>query len=135
MLGSGGRNSSNQRICDSNLTHSIDTMSRGWDRNGLTPTPRSRLNSWTYSRVDDPKAEAELLTHLAPPLLTQARRAHHEDLLSLIPQHELLRDETRFDGLAQSDIVGDQQADPRHSERLDQRQELVVLNVDAGSER
>ena len=85
--------------------------------------------------VDDLEAEAELLAHLALPLPAQARRADHEDLLGLVAQHQLLGNEARLDGLAETDIVGDQQADPRHPERFDQREELVVLDVYPGPER
>ena len=110
-------------------------MSRGWDRNGLTPTPRSRRSQWTCSGVDDLEAEAELLAHLPLPLATQARRADHEDLLGLIAQHKFLGNETRLDGLAETDVVGDQQAHPGHPQRFDQWEELVVLDVYAGPER
>ena len=85
--------------------------------------------------VDDLKAETELFAHLALPFAAQARRADHHDLLSLVAQHQLLRDQSRLDGLAETDIVGDQQAHPGHPQRFDQRQELVVLNVYAGPER
>ena len=85
--------------------------------------------------VDHLEAKAKLLAHLALPFLAQTRRAHHQNLLCLVPQHQLLRDQTRFYGLGQPDIVGNQQADPRHSERFDQRQELIILNINASSER
>ena len=110
-------------------------MSRGWDRNGLTPTPRSRRSQWTCSASTIWKPRAELLAHLALPLPAQAGRADHEDLLGLVAQHEFLGNEARLDGLAETDIVSDQQTHPRHPQRLDQRQELVVLNVYPGPER
>ena len=40
-------------------------------------------------------------------------------------------DEAGLDRLAEADVVGDQQVDPRHLERPDDRVELVVLDRDA----
>ena len=46
-----------------------------------------------------------------------------------------VRIDPAFDGLPEPDVVGDQQADARHPERLEQRHELVVLRAHCAVER
>ena len=59
--------------------------------------------------VDDLETQPELLAHLALPLPAEARRADHENFLSLVAQHQLSGDQTGLDGLAQPDIIRYQQ--------------------------
>ena len=52
------------------------------------------------------------------------------------PQQHLADDEPGFDGLAEADIVGDdEQIDARQFQRLSERQQLIGVELDAGSER
>ncbi len=81
----------------------------------------------------EPQAEAP--QHLVPPLQAHARRADHEDEVRLLAEQELLEHQARLDGLAEADVVGDEQVGPRQLERLHQRRELVVLEHDPGAER
>ncbi len=46
-----------------------------------------------------------------------------------MPEHELLRDEAGLDGLAEADVVGDEQVDARHLHRAHDGVELVVLDL------
>ena len=46
-------------------------------------------------------------------------------------QHQLPHDRARLDGLAEADIVGDQQIDARQLERLSKWQLLILLKPDA----
>ena len=94
----------------------------------LAPQPPDVLG------VDHREAQPELLLHLALPLAAQAGRADDQDLLHLVAQEQLLGDQAGLDGLAQADVVGDEHGHPGHGEGLDQRQELVVLDVDPGPE-
>ncbi|HEV2639020.1 MAG TPA: hypothetical protein VGX23_28000 [Actinocrinis sp.] len=50
-------------------------------------------------------------------------------------QHQLLHHQARLDGLAETDVIGDQQVRPRHLQSPHYRIELVVLRLDPGSER
>ncbi|MCY3850321.1 MAG: hypothetical protein OXF75_05900 [Acidimicrobiaceae bacterium] len=68
--------------------------------------------------VNDFEAEAELLAHLALPLLAEARRTDYENLLGLVPQHEFLGNQASLDGFPEADVVGDQQTDARHPQRF-----------------
>jgi hypothetical protein len=52
-----------------------------------------------------------------------------------VPQQQLLNDQTGFDGLAEADVVGDEQIDARHVDGAHQRVELEVLDADAAAER
>ncbi|MCX5110033.1 hypothetical protein OOK13_16075 [Streptomyces sp. NBC_00378] len=50
-------------------------------------------------------------------------------------EHELLHDQTGLDGLAEADVVGDQQIRPRHGQGPHDGGELVVLDLGPGPER
>ena len=84
--------------------------------------------------IDDPELEAELLAQLIAPLQLQRRRADDEGGTRAMTKEQLLHDEARLDGLAEADVVGDQQCRSRHPQRADQRLELVVLDRDAAPE-
>jgi len=51
-----------------------------------------------------------------------------------VAEEHLLEDEASLDGLAEPDVVGDEQVDPRHPERPHDGVELVVLDRDAALE-
>jgi len=48
---------------------------------------------------------------------------------------EFENDHAGFDGLSETHIIGDEQADSRHLNRPEYRIKLIVFNRDAGSER
>ena len=52
------------------------------------------------------------------PLPTEGRGCKHQDAADAAPEQQLGQDQPGFDGLAESDVVRDQQADARHAERL-----------------
>ena len=51
-----------------------------------------------------------------------------------MPQDHLLGDEPGLDGLAEADVVGDEQVDARHLDRAHDRLQVVVLDADAAAE-
>jgi hypothetical protein len=53
---------------------------------------------------------AEAVLHLVLPLLHEGRRADHEHPVGLLPGVELGPHEACLDGLAEADLVGDEQA-------------------------
>ena len=69
------------------------------------------------------------------PLVTERRRGQDEDAANAPPEQQFGEDQPGLDGLAEADVVGDQQADARHREGFQQRDELVVLDPDAAVER
>jgi len=85
--------------------------------------------------VDDGEVEAELVGHLVAPLHGEAGGADDKDPLGAVAQQEFLRDQAGFDGLAQADVVCEQQVDAGCLDRSVDRFELVVLDRDAGPER
>ena len=81
--------------------------------------------------VDDAKLEAELVAHLIAPLQLEASRADDQDGARAVAKDQLLDDEAGLDGLAEADVVGDQQVDPRHLQGARDGVELVILEGDA----
>ncbi len=85
--------------------------------------------------VDDGELQTELLAHLVLPLQRQARRADDDDCSGAVAQEQLLNDQASLDGLAEADIVGEQQVGARCIEGATERFELVRLDVHARPER
>ena len=67
--------------------------------------------------VDDLEWQGELGVEFLAPLHAQCRRRQDEHPADASAQQELLQDEPGFDGLAEPDIVGDEQIHPRHLQR------------------
>lgn len=85
--------------------------------------------------IDDAKLETELVAHLIAPLDLKRCRHDDQDAPRAVAEGQFLGNEPSLDRLAQTDIVGDQQADARHAQGADERIELVVLDLDAAAER
>ena len=84
--------------------------------------------------VDDPELEAELVTHLVTPLQLEVGRRDDQDAAGAIAKKQLLRDQTGLDRLAQPDVVGDQERNPGHSDRPDERVELIPVDLNTALE-
>jgi hypothetical protein len=63
--------------------------------------------------IDDREVQAELLAHLVLPLQRQARRAHDHCRSGTVAQEELLDHQPRLDGLAETNVVGEQEVGAR----------------------
>ena len=85
--------------------------------------------------VQNLEDEPEALLHLPLPLLEHRRGRGHHDGTHLPPQQQLAHDQSRFDGLPQSRVVGDEEVDPGEQQRLPQRLHLVGVDLDPGPER
>ncbi|OPZ41969.1 MAG: hypothetical protein BWY94_02264 [Actinobacteria bacterium ADurb.BinA094] len=85
--------------------------------------------------VDEVEPQRELLPHLVAPLQAQRGRREDQHPPYASADQELAQNQSRLDGLAQSHVVGEQQVDARHAQRLEQRHELVVLDLDRPMER
>ena len=81
--------------------------------------------------VDDREVQTELLAHLVLPLQRQARRADDHRSAGPMPQEQLLDHQSGLDGLAEADVVGEQQVGARGTEGATKRLELVGLDVHA----
>ena len=97
--------------------------------------PQAAAQALGRRAVHDVEPERELLPEFFLPLPAQRGRGQDQDPSNTAPQEQLGEDQPGFDGLAQTDVVGQQQADARHAERLQQGDELVVLDADAAVER
>ena len=85
--------------------------------------------------VDDGKVEAEFLRQFVLPLQEHRGRRRHDDHLNAATQEQLSNDQPGFHGLAEADIVCDQQIDARQLQRLGQGKKLVGVQPDARPER
>ncbi|MDH6449558.1 hypothetical protein M2155_001966 [Streptomyces sp. SAI-119] len=85
--------------------------------------------------VDDRKVQAELLCEFVAPLQGEARRTDHHDAVGTPSQQQLLDDEASLDGLAEADVIGEEQVDTGGADRAGDGFELVGLDGDAGAER
>ena len=74
--------------------------------------------------------DVELLRQLLLPLLGQVRRAQHGQAADLAAVEQLPGDGAGLDGLADADVVGDQQAHRVQLEGHHQRHELVGARLD-----
>jgi hypothetical protein len=83
--------------------------------------------------VEDLELEAELGGQFGLPLLDDRRRADDQDARGAAAGIEFAQDEAGFDGLAEADIVGDQQARARQFECPECRDLLVRFEFDAGA--
>jgi hypothetical protein len=79
--------------------------------------------------------ETEALLHLVTPLKGDRGGAQNEDAVDALAQHQLLEHQPRLDGLPQADVIGDEEVDPRELQRLLERGELVIEQVNASAER
>lgn len=102
-------------------------------RVGVNPVSPAQLPQ--AFAVDDGEVEAKLLRHLALPLETEGCRADHHHLANPVSQEKFLDNEASFDGLAKTDVVGDQEVHARLAESTDERFELVLLDADPGAKR
>ena len=85
--------------------------------------------------VEHREGEAEARLQLVLPLQDDRRRARDDDAADLLAQEQLADDQPRLDGLAEADVVGDEEVDAGQQQRLAQRLELVGHHLDAGAER
>ena len=83
------------------------------------------LQALDRARQHELRFDVELLRQLPLPLFGQMRRAEHSDSVNLAAVEQFARDETRLDGLADADVVGDEHAHRIELEGHHQRHELV----------
>ncbi len=76
------------------------------------------------------RIDVELGAQLARPLLDEMRRAEHGEPVGLAAVDQLAQDEAGFYRLADTDIVGDQQAHDRKPQRHQERHELIGARLE-----
>lgn len=79
--------------------------------------------------------DVELGAQLADPLIDEVRRAQDAEALDLAAVEEFAKDEAGLDGLADADVVGDQQANHGQAHRHQQRYELIGSRLEADARR
>ena len=83
--------------------------------------------------VENDETQAEAGFHFALPLGDERGGACDDDAFHLLAHDHFAEDEAGFDRFAESDVVGDEEVDARHLERLLQRLQLVGHDLDAGA--
>ena len=86
-------------------------------------------------RVHDLELEPELLEHLHPPLLLEGGRTDDEHGTRAMTQQQFLDHQPGFDGLAQADVVGDEEIGTCHVDGADQGVQLEFLDTDTTTKR
>ena len=79
--------------------------------------------------INQVEAEREFVRHLVTPLEAQRCGRQDEHSLNAPPQQKFAEDESSFDRFTQADVVGDKEIDAWHAQRLEQRHELIVLDL------
>ncbi len=77
------------------------------DGEGVGLQPVGAAHRGEGSAVQDGEVQAELVAHLLLPLDRQRRRADDEHPAGAVAQQHLVDDQAGFDGLAETDVVGD----------------------------
>src|SRR5260370_9920951 len=77
--------------------------------------------------IDDAKFQAELVAHLVAPLHLQRGRTDNQYLARTMTYNKLLADKARLNGLAQADIISNQQCGPRHLDDPHVRSKLTFF--------
>jgi hypothetical protein len=88
------------------------------------------LESGHGARKDEFRIDRKLLTEFTLPLFGEVWATKDGEPTSISLGDELGRDQAAFDGLADADVVGDQQAHRFHAQRHEKRDELVRARRD-----
>src|SRR5690606_10779614 len=102
-----------------------------------------RINAWAVFlahfklriSVNDFEFEAEFFSHLINPFYFQVRRTNDQYTTCSVTMNKLLRNQACFDGFTQTNIVCQQETNPWHIGRADNRGQLVLLHLHATTER
>ncbi len=112
-----------------------ETMKREWVPQTGTWKPRSWRRRATKSRLKISKWRPKRFSISSRHWRRDGGGADDEHPVHALAEHQLLHDEAGFDGLAQAHVVGDEEVDAGQLERLLERSELVIEQVNAGAER
>jgi len=104
-------------------------------RPGIDAVPALAADPLHVVAVENLEGEAEAIFQLVTPLEKHRGRSGRDDFLNATAQQEFGRDETGLDGLAEADIVRDEEVHARQPRRLVERFQLIRIDADAGSER
>ena len=109
-------------------------MIRENDRHGLASMPSFRRWRSVGLTVDHLEGQRELLPEFLLPLVTERGGCQNEDAPDTAAEQEFGEDEPGFDGLAESNVVRDEQTDPGHAQGLQEGNELEVLDANPAVE-
>ena len=131
--GQARRKSSRRR---SDLMKSVETMTCGCRSNSDSPRSRPRSSRRDGGRQHQLGVDVELVAQLAPATARPVRAGRaRPGRLALALGEQLGGDQAGLDGLADADVVGDQQPDGVLPQRHQQRHELVGAGLDGDAGR
>jgi hypothetical protein len=95
--------------------------------------PISALSAFAENvvAVEDNKIEAKSILEFILPLEDDRWWARDNDRPHLLAHDQFAQDQTSFNSLAESNIIGYEKVSSRKLERLPQRFELICLNLDS----
>src|SRR5258708_4092479 len=119
-------------------TLALEEVNRGDEagkvRPGVDVQPPLATQIFQKRAIDDAKFQAELVAHLVAPLHLQRSWADNQYFARAMTYDKLLADQACLNGLAQADIIGDQQVCARHLDGPHDRVKLVIFHLDTAAE-
>src|SRR5258708_4011980 len=103
-------------------------------RPGVDVQPPLATQIFQKRAIDDAKFQAEFVAHLVAPLHLQRGGTDNQYLARAMTYDKLLADKPRLNGLAQSDVISDQQVGARHLDGPHDRVKLVIFHLDTAAE-
>ena len=103
-------------------------------------TPRICVKAEAFSEVisfltvHEVELKRKTLPHFVAPLETERRRRKNQNASDATPKQELAEDQTCFDRLTSADIVGDEKIVARLTKGLEERNELLIFDLDRAME-
>src|SRR5260221_8975246 len=85
--------------------------------------------------INDAELQAKFTEHLVAPLHLERSRTNDQNAARAMANNQLLRHQSRLDGFAQADIIGDQEIRTWHLNRTRHGIELIILQFNAAAER
>src|SRR5713101_6238745 len=119
-------------------TRALEEVNRGDEagkvRPGVDVQPPLATQIFQKRAIDDAKFQAEFVAHLVAPLHLQRSWADNQYFARAMTYDNLLADQACLNGLAQADIIGDQQVCARHLDGPHDRVKLVIFHLNATAE-
>ena len=118
-------------IGDQRMRQEEERARRPWVHGKAALAPHSR----EILAIDDCECEPELSLELILPLTSHRRRRGDHDEIDATPKDQFTKDQAGFNSFAGAHVIRNQKIDAGQRERLGEWNQLIRIEMDAGSER